>query len=154
MPDPRTRSELAELPPPLSQASEMWPFAPAYLSNPAYVSQIATYLPPYERIKKLVDEYFQRFSWFIDRSQVLDELIPLFYPNKNPVSPSRVHVENMHDIALLFMVFAGGVLGTNMHPSNIPEAERFKQLACAALTLYSVLDHAVRNLSLVCSQFV
>lgn len=125
----------------------MWPFAPAYLSNPVYVSQIVTYLPPYERVKKLVEKYFQRFSWIIDRSQVFDELIPLFYPNKNPISPSLVQVENMHDIALIFMVFAGGITETNFHLAIAPEAERFKQLACAALTLYSVLDHAVRNYS-------
>lgn len=123
----------------------MWPFAPAYLSNSAYVSQVATYLPPYERVKKLVDEYFQGFSWFIDRSQVYDELIPLFYPNKDPISPSLVQVENMHDIALLFMVLAGGIRDSNVHLAIIPEADRFKQLACTALTLYSVLDHAARN---------
>lgn len=91
---------LSSLSPEIAQASAMWPFAPAYLSRHAYFAQIVTHLPAYERLSSLTEAYFSNLAWFIapiDRAQIVNSIIPMFYPQRRPISPELVDAENMHD---------------------------------------------------------
>ncbi|KAL5513473.1 hypothetical protein ACEPAH_3872 [Sanghuangporus vaninii] len=145
--DPATEAQCVNygnLPRELIQASAMWPFAPAYLSIPEHISQIVSQLPPYERVTSLLEAYFSNLAWFVaplDRSQVMEDVIPLFYPNRRPVAPHLVEQEKLHELALLLILFACGSVADLTQSSVNPEGQRFEQLARAALGMRSFIDY-------------
>lgn len=77
----------------------------------------------------------------MDRSQLTEEIIPLFYPLQRPISPVLVKEEHLHDLAMLFMILACGCLGLCRRPVKSQEGERYHQLARSALGLRSFIDY-------------
>ena len=71
----------------------------------------------------------------------MEDTIPLFYPNRRPIAPHLVDHEKLHDLALLFMLFACGSVADLTQSAINPEGERYQQLARAALGMRSFLDH-------------
>lgn len=137
--------DLSSLPQELVQASGMWPFVPAYLSRSEHYAQLASHLPPYERVTSLTEAYFSNLAWFIapiDRAQVVEAVVPNFYPEHRPISPELINNENIHELALLFIVLACGAVADLTQPAANPEAEKYHQLARAALGMRSFLDYA------------
>ncbi|EJD00071.1 uncharacterized protein FOMMEDRAFT_148416 [Fomitiporia mediterranea MF3/22] len=137
---------LSNLPPDLVQASSMWPFVPAYLSRPEHVRQLVSHLPLFERAKSLMEVYFANLTWFntevpVDRGQIVEEIFPTFYPQQCHVSVDRVNDENLHDLALLFVILACGAATDLTQPAVNPEAEKFYHLSRAALGMRSILEH-------------
>ncbi|KAL5496085.1 hypothetical protein ACEPAH_3178 [Sanghuangporus vaninii] len=134
--------DLSLLPADLAQLSEMWPFVPSHLSYQSKLYQLGIYLPPYDRVSQLVRAYFSRPVWFVDLSQVEDELVPLFYPQGRPLSPTSLNVGHMHDLALFFMILTGGFLAEGIQNTlTNPEAERYHHLARIALSLNSIFEN-------------
>ncbi|KAL5480159.1 hypothetical protein ACEPAI_1429 [Sanghuangporus weigelae] len=136
-----TNSE--RLPEDLVHASEMWPFVPTYISRSNYSSQLCLQLPLYERAISLTESYFANLVWFdavVDRSQLVDEVIPQFYPQHHPAPPESADISQSHDLALLFAVLSCGAISDLTQPVINPEAERYQRLARAALGMQSILD--------------
>lgn len=79
----------------------------------------------------------------------MEELIPMAYPRRyssaSPSSSSQSDIQpkmDLHDLALLLMVFASGAAADLTLPPYNPEAERYRQLSRAALGLKSVFEEA------------
>lgn len=88
------------LPPEVEHASALWPFAPLHPHSHSNMStntntltmHIVSQLPPIDRATALVEAYFTNLAWFlgpIERVQVVDELLPLFYPSLGAAGGSR-----------------------------------------------------------------
>lgn len=132
------------LPPELVQASAMFPFVPDYLRQPFIYEQLVARLPAYARITALTEAYFSNLAWFtgpIIRAQVMDELIPLFYPNRRPLARSAFHEGQLHELALLFALLANGSVADLTQDVINPEAEELEKLARVALGLRSIFTN-------------
>lgn len=86
----------------------------------------------------------------IGKQQFDDEVFSHFYGQESPISPVGDGSAVYHRLALLYMVLAAGAL---MDPQRTPyniEAEKYHQLARAALFKSSIFDeptlHAVQAL--------
>ncbi|KAH8110132.1 fungal-specific transcription factor domain-containing protein [Phellopilus nigrolimitatus] len=124
--------EDSSLPSSLAQASALWPFAPLHLPRETLAAQVAAQLPPFARATALYEAYFTNIAWAhapIDRKQVVNELMPLFYRRRPPPT------DHLHDLTLLLAVFACGAVGDLTQSPCNPEGERYRQLARAALSL-------------------
>lgn len=130
-------------------------------------------MPPWEDAWRLSELYLEQAPWFygaVTKRQVLEEMLPTWYPDAARLNPAvkptgsgsgpGIDPENgqggAHELALLFIVFAFGAL-TDISlpplPEN-PDAERYYQLTCTALALEPVLDRpplvsTVQTLSLM-----
>ena len=106
---------------------------------------LVEYLPPYERAVHLID----RFHFALDRqvrpvppSQTDDDLLPYFYPMRNPLRFAELRKEDLHDLALLFSIFATGCANDYELPQLNAEGELYAHLGRAALSFHNVIEHA------------
>lgn len=87
----------------------------------------------------LCETYFEQVSWIfrgVTRLQLIDDMLPVIY--KRQGAPFGEDYSGPHDLALLFLVFAIGVL-VGKEPSNA-QGEHFHQIARAAISLQPVLE--------------
>ncbi|EJD07479.1 uncharacterized protein FOMMEDRAFT_115738 [Fomitiporia mediterranea MF3/22] len=147
------------LPPEILALGEAFPTSPT--SSPvAYATSrfnnLVGYLPDLQKATALRDIYYQRAAWMynpISRTQFDEEVFQHFYNESyTPPSPPSDSA-SAHRLALIFIVLA---VGTLMDPSEPPyciEAEKYHQLARAALFKSSIFDdptlHAVQALFLM-----
>ena len=132
------------LPSEVVQASAMFPFVPDYLRQPSIYEQLISRLPDYPRVTALIEAYFANLVWFvapIDRPQMTEEVIPLFYPNRRPIAFSAFREENLHDLALLFSLLASGSVADLTQEAINFEAEELDKLSRAALGLRDMFKY-------------
>lgn len=145
----------------IAQASASWPFPSTFLAAPSLATQLVMHLPPFQEALSLIDAYFSNFAWLyfpVDRKQVDEELLPMFYPpvaqnSSNPFSLAAQAVEHPRELALFFSLLACGILSNSTLGSESPEARRYANLARASFSLRSFLDEgslsACQTLSLL-----
>ncbi|TDL25159.1 hypothetical protein BD410DRAFT_743893 [Rickenella mellea] len=104
-------------------------------------------LPPYERAWTLCETYLEQASWvvrFVQRQQLIDELLIPIYNNKPNTAPDTtgsqigVDLTSTHDLALLLMVFATGSLFDLTLPPDNDQAYEFYERACRLVSMDSV----------------
>lgn len=78
----------------------------------------------------------------IERSQVVSELIPMFYPGRRSITPSLMRSEHAHDLALLLIVLACGSVGDLTQSPINDEAEKYHTLTKVALTMRNIMHGA------------
>lgn len=136
-------------------------------------SLIEDYLPDWYRAQALATLYLEQAPWFfgaIRRRQVVEELLPMFYPEAQAnisnsgtppsqggsdlassssafalaASRSANSTGGAHDLALLFVVFCFGALTDPTLPPapHNKEASTYYELTRAALNIEPVLDRA------------
>lgn len=142
----------------MAQISQSWPFTPLYLPKDEIQDLIESRLPSFERATALCEAYLENLSWFfrpVDRQQIMEDLIPLVYKRKRP-TPAYTNAESpapqetlqfdqrvdLHELALMLMVFACGAAGDLTLPPYNDEAELYMQLARTALGLQPVFEGA------------
>lgn len=106
----------------------------------------------------LIERYEMALHKMVDpvpSSQIDNELLPKFYP-ENAFSSSAdsapCRKEDLHDLALLFAILSIGSSYDESMPVVNAEGETFACLSLAALSFYSVIDHA--SLSTVQAIFI
>ena len=105
------------------------------------------YLPPYDKARYLINQQLMASGYFvvpITPSQVIEDLVPTFYPLKEPLDPSAFRDDMLHELALLYAVFAAGRLLSSApqeHEANA-EAESYMRLCRAALAFRGVFEEA------------
>ncbi|KAH9944904.1 fungal-specific transcription factor domain-containing protein [Amylocystis lapponica] len=139
--------------------------------------ELIGYLPPWPRAAQLCHLYLEQAPWFfgaVTERQLAEEVLPLFFseasapealssssaafnlPPAHQFAGGSTSRSSSHDLALVFVVFCFGALTDSElppAPHNI-EAERYFQLARAALNLEPVLERppsvvTVQTLSLM-----
>ncbi|KAJ7623437.1 fungal-specific transcription factor domain-containing protein [Roridomyces roridus] len=99
------------------------------------------YLPPGAKAAALRDIYFTHAAWMyapISPESFEAEVYTQFYdPNATPPSDQPLYA---HRLSLLFIVLAIGTLMDTSEPAYNLEAEKYHQLARAALFLHSFFD--------------
>lgn len=101
---------------------------------------IEAYLPNWERASYLSQTYTDQAGWLfhcVSKDQIDDELLPLYYSNA-PLKAKEN--KNVHELALLFLVFAVGALVDVVQETSNAEAEHYHQIARAAICLQPVLE--------------
>lgn len=134
----------SSLPVDLLQASLLFPFVPSCLAQPSTYVRIISLLPSYARATGLVEAYFTNLSWYgscIDREQVSNELLSMFYPKRRPLHPSCFHEEHLHDLGLLYALFAVGAVADLTQPVINSEAEHLEKLARCALGMRNIYEY-------------
>ncbi|KAH8113174.1 hypothetical protein DFH11DRAFT_1511062 [Phellopilus nigrolimitatus] len=136
----------------VSHLSRSFPFGPRYLPKLEIQQLIEMRLPLSNRASSLCESYLESISWWIrpiDRSQLLEELMPTVYGNRR--ASSSMHASGSsegqkktdpHDLAALLMVFAIGAVGDFTLSPNNEEAELYYHLSRSALCLNPVFDGA------------
>ncbi|KAH7914632.1 fungal-specific transcription factor domain-containing protein [Hygrophoropsis aurantiaca] len=112
------------------------------------------YLPPNERAHELSEIYYCHGAWMynpINKESFYEDIYPQFYsPDVGPPADDP-HIS--HRLALMFMVLAIGSLMDTRQPAYNIEAEKYHQLARAAIFQSSLFDdptiHAVQTLFLM-----
>ncbi|KLO09678.1 hypothetical protein SCHPADRAFT_833710 [Schizopora paradoxa] len=147
----------ALLPAQIAQTSQMWPFTPLYAPKEDLRQMIESQLPTWERASALTEAYLQNLSWFfrpVDRQQIVEELLPTVFKRRRPnlsqssfsdspdIDGDLDEPVDLHDLALLLMVFACGAAGDLTLPPFNREAETYRQLARATLGLKNIFDGA------------
>ena len=85
----------------------------------------------------MIESFLRLEGWIslpIDREQIHDVLLPMFYPSDERIAPHLVKEDNLDDLALLFVIFAIGCDANIMllgAPSE--QCEQYKSLSRAAL---------------------
>ncbi|KAJ7177879.1 fungal-specific transcription factor domain-containing protein [Mycena filopes] len=125
-------------------------------------------LPPYAESLRLCELYLTQAPWFfgaVTKDQVLEEILPLWFPDDVPASRKAAAREgspppngSAHDLALLYVIFCFGALGdaalpfpTSHNTTTVAEdlqanstgphdCEYYYRLTKAALTLEPVLE--------------
>ncbi|THU97620.1 hypothetical protein K435DRAFT_819108 [Dendrothele bispora CBS 962.96] len=135
---PRHLPELdrSYLPPEIVHFSQCFPMTPPNIPVASIKSSIESLLPPIERAISLCDTFLEHLSWMfhiVSRKQIVDELIPIVYKEKNlSYGP--------HDLALVLIVCGiGALVDLELEPYNL-EAQHYYQLCCAAVVLQPVLE--------------
>ena len=161
----------------LSRLTTSFPSAPSDIPAEDMQDLIEAHLPPWPRAAQLCDLYLEQAPWFfgaVTRRQLLEEILPLFYPEaeaaqgtggalSSSAAAFSLHRQggggtggSSHDLALLFVIFCFGALtDVDLPPApHNSEAERYFQLTRAALNLEPVLERppsvvTVQTLSLM-----
>ncbi|KAI0088357.1 hypothetical protein BDY19DRAFT_891492 [Irpex rosettiformis] len=166
--------EAETLPTEISELARTFPASALQLdTGETLQSQIESYLPEWPRAQALAALYLEQAPWFfgaIKRRQVIEELLPMFYPDAQanipdsdtPPSQPGAHLASStsafalaasksvnstggaHDLALLFVVFCFGALTDPALPPAPynKEASTYYELTRAALNIEPVLDRA------------
>lgn len=124
---------------PASYPSQALPFNPLCLPPQEIQEQIEEKLPSLARASALVEAYLENTSWFvklIDREQIVEELLPLFYKRR---STSGVRGD-AHTLSLLFAIFACGAVADFTLPPWNEEADLYYQLAWTTFGLRSMFE--------------
>lgn len=101
---------------------------------------IEAQLPSRERASGLGESFVLNTNWCgrpVLREQIMEDLIPAAYKRIPNGHSTRM---DLHDLALLYMVFAAGAAADLTLPPYNAEAERYRHLARAALSIKSVFD--------------
>ena len=113
-------------------------------------------LPSYERATALVEAYLEHLSCFfrpVERGQIMEELLPRYYKQREDARKEDENGVAVHQLALLFAVFAAGSAGDLTQEAHNEEGELFRHLSRSALGLHSIFDGTsmatVQALSLV-----
>ncbi len=118
-----------KIPEQLIQASQLWPFRVTYGSTAELHALVEAQLPSRERASGLSESFLLNLSWFsrpVTREQIIEELIPTAYKRL----PEGVMTKmDLHDLALLLVVFATGAAADLTLPPYNEEAERYRHLA-------------------------
>ena len=113
------------------------------------------YLPPHEDALFLIEQHLAPGGHFVvpvTHTQIFDHLLPVFYPSQRVIPSSAFREDMLHDLALLYVVFASGCfLGSSLQHQG-SEAESYMHLCRAALAYGRVLDGA--SLSAVQAVFI
>ena len=124
------------------------------LSAETQAAQLLSFLPTYSRALSLVDLCFSNPSWFIpttEKSEVIEDLFPIFYKEARvggassssaAGANSKFGPGKMHDLALLFALFANGTLVDHSQPVVNTEGLKYHQLCRAALGVHPILEYA------------
>ena len=136
----------------------LWPFRNLYGDPDELRCHLEAQLPTRQEASTLTEIFLQDISWYIrpipiTREQIMEELIPAAY--KKPLSGRQEDRMDVHDLALLFIVLAGGAsqdLTISLADAN-EKAEKYYHLSRAALGLKSVFEDssfaAIQTLSLM-----
>ena len=120
-------------------------------SQTEVLEKIEENMPSVARASSLCETHLENFCWIqhvVDRQQITDELLPSFYgPNGSArltcKAERRLEAVTAHELALLLMIFSTGALSDlTLPPPPNDEAERYYQMALAALSLTPVLGAA------------
>lgn len=144
----RVTRDASGLPPEIEQAAALWPFNFSSLTTPALAVQLVAYLPYYDCALSLIEAYSSGFLWLctaIDRTEVLEDLLPLFYspPSQMPVLSTETEakaIRHAHELVVLFALFAAGATVDAELGSENLEARLYSNLARAALSMRSILE--------------
>lgn len=105
---------------------------------------IFSHLPSYELARHLSESYLERAAWLfggVSKQQLMEEMLPLFYPERGRDSGSptgNIDYSESQSLGLLLFIFAiGALVEINQEPCNA-EGERYYQLARAAMSLKPV----------------
>ena len=134
----------SSLPDDLIRASLLFPFVPRCLAQPSTYVKLISLLPPYARTTGLIEAYFCNLSWYtgcIDREQVSDDLLPMFYPGRRPLDPSSFREEHLHSLGLLYALLATGSVADLTQNVINAEAEDLEKLARCALSMRSIHEY-------------
>ncbi|KAL5482658.1 hypothetical protein ACEPAI_9252 [Sanghuangporus weigelae] len=126
---------------PTSYPREAFPFSPLYLPTQEIRERTQEKLPSFERASALVEAYLENTSWFVktvDREQIMEELLPLFY-KKRSSSSGNVQADP-HSLTLLFAIFACGAVADLTLPPWNEEADLYYRLAWMGFSLRSIFD--------------
>ncbi|THU88687.1 hypothetical protein K435DRAFT_761640 [Dendrothele bispora CBS 962.96] len=122
------------------------PISPTVQSDPVSLQTLFWYLPDAARAAELQSIYYRHAAWMynpVSQDIFEYEVYSQFYdPNSNRSSDDPIL---LHRLSLMFMVLAiGSLMDPSLPPYNI-EAEKFHQLAKAALFKESFLDAPTIN---------
>ncbi|KAI0074277.1 hypothetical protein K474DRAFT_1601776 [Panus rudis PR-1116 ss-1] len=148
-PSPQLGRILEPLPPILARLSSSVPAAPSDIEVSELQELLEQYLPPWPRASQLCDLYLEQAPWFfgaLTRRQLLEELLPLFYEEAEPIPSNGHHSQGQssavssgtafstsaatfslpitrssskataHDLALIFVIFCFGALTDPLLP--------------------------------------
>ncbi|KAJ4489995.1 hypothetical protein J3R30DRAFT_16350 [Lentinula aciculospora] len=122
------------LPPEIINFTHAFPFTPPNIPVASTQKSIESFLPPIEKAVTLCDTFLENLSWMfhiVSRQLLISELIPAIYKGTTMYGP--------HDLALLLIVLAVGVLvDLGVEPYHL-ESQHFYHLARAALVLQPVM---------------
>lgn len=107
------------------------------------MAELTSHLPIYERATSLVESFFGNIAWLqspIERDQIVEEQMPMFYPGHRALRPEQAHPSKAHDLALLFITFACGAAGDLTQAPMNEEGEKYLQLAKAALAVGNLMQ--------------
>lgn len=100
-------------------------------------------MPSYERATALAEIYVQHVSPHfgpVDREQIMEELIPMFYKKDRQRRNENEVVTVAHRLALLTAIFACGAMGDLTQEACNEEGELYRQLSRTALSLHSIFE--------------
>ncbi|KZT27831.1 hypothetical protein NEOLEDRAFT_1059670 [Neolentinus lepideus HHB14362 ss-1] len=126
----------------LSELANSFPFG---LRDCTYTKQhFIPFLPKREQTLRLADLYYGHAAWMYDpimRDEFMGDIMPAiqFDSSGTAISLDSLHP---HRLSVFFMVLATGTLFDDTIDSAIIVAEQYHALACAALSLKSILDEA------------
>ncbi|RDX52322.1 hypothetical protein OH76DRAFT_207245 [Lentinus brumalis] len=149
--------------PELNRLASAFPHGPSDLPIFDLEDIITSYLPPWHRARELRELYLEQAPWFfgaVTRRQLCEEVFPLFYQEAQEEVGSAAAMgfvgsadafnlpngtkqqASSHELGLMLVVFCFGALTDATLPAapHNPEAERYYQLARAALSLEPVMD--------------
>ncbi|KAL0953455.1 hypothetical protein HGRIS_004688 [Hohenbuehelia grisea] len=138
------------LPPEILARSSAFPIAPSSTSqdiDAVRLQSLYWYLPAYEKAVALKTIYYTHAAWMYNpiSSELFDsDILDQFY-NPNAASPTEEPMLS-HRLSLLFIVLAiGTLMDTAQQPPYNLEAEKYHQLARAALFQNSLFDEPTIN---------
>ncbi|KAJ7576797.1 hypothetical protein C8J56DRAFT_971614 [Mycena floridula] len=119
---------------------------PALDSDPVNLQSLYWYLPPADKAAELRSIYYQKAAWMynpISQESFDYEVFSQFYdPNAAPPVDDPLL---SHRLSLMFMVLAIGTLMDTEQPAYSLEAEKYNQLARAALFQSAFFDYPTVN---------
>lgn len=148
------------LPPAINTLASSFPFSSGAVEGLTLEYLVQHFLPPWEDARRLSELYLETATWFygaVTRVQLLEELLPTWYPEAASLVPTGAEVRrrspesdsssgnthgSAHDLALLFIIFCFAALtDISLPPApDNPDTDKFYKLTCAALTLEPVLN--------------
>ncbi|KAF8582790.1 hypothetical protein K439DRAFT_131977 [Ramaria rubella] len=131
----RSVAEAMSLTPEIISLSSLFPFGDPHTSFSDVKPQILSFLPPVDKAARLIENYYDHFSWWlnpISRQQFDQEIFPILTISPNLVSADR--------LSLLFMMLAIGVFQDIENPVNLTSSDILWQLSRAAFCLEPLLD--------------
>ncbi|KLO09687.1 hypothetical protein SCHPADRAFT_555303 [Schizopora paradoxa] len=126
-----------------TREDQHWPFRNTANASPGELHAILELqLPSLQRALALSESFFDNLAksfQLVSRERVLDFLIPKAYETR-PVCFFMAKID-LHDLALLYMVFALGISVDPSNPASTAEGERYRHLARASLGLKCIFEN-------------
>ncbi|KAF9478287.1 hypothetical protein BDN70DRAFT_880165 [Pholiota conissans] len=134
------------LPPEILSRAASFPIAPFSLSGNVGLQTLYWYLPPAELALELRSIYFTHAAWMYNPISVdsFDSEVYSSFYNQN-VGQLQDDPLLAHRLSLMFMILAIGSLMNTSIPSYNVDAEKYHQLARAALFHHSFFDNPTIN---------